>query len=353
MHVFRNLATLFHNSKFLAQIRLQQTLGSTKSGHPDIKIRRIIRRSLFSCPWLPKSSQECKRSDRAKDLTCRYAATKLQCRSAAAIIFFFSSLLFFSLYSRPCAHSFPNLFSKFEIACPWDSGIIRLTFRESDPRFSSQFPVVLQVRNWVHWVPRASSLAVTVLEFTTLSLAPNLVPTFPRPLTYTYLPRSIDPQIAETLLKRIHGGADECTTYMDDIHPRGCRSGEGERVLCSRTSCGACEHSSGVVTIEFVNSCLDSSVELCFSGAFFFILRSGIWYFCSEFLFDLHWWTFDWYLIGIVLEGHSNTIPTGRAHAGALLSQLYQTNSSADSERLKYTLDYIRCACFRIPRFRF
>jgi hypothetical protein len=31
-----------------------------------------------------------------------------------------------------------------------------------------------------------------------------------------------------------------------------------------------------VVTIEFVNSCLDSSVELCFSGAFFFILRSGI-----------------------------------------------------------------------------
>jgi hypothetical protein len=31
-----------------------------------------------------------------------------------------------------------------------------------------------------------------------------------------------------------------------------------------------------VVTIEFLNSCLDSSVGLCFSGAFFVILRSGI-----------------------------------------------------------------------------
>ncbi|KAH8962078.1 hypothetical protein BDL97_05G083200 [Sphagnum fallax] len=50
----------------------------------------------------------------------------------------------------------------------------------------------------------------------------------------------------------------------------------GERVLCSSTSCGACEHSSGVVTIEFVNSCLDSSVGLCFSGAFFVILRSDL-----------------------------------------------------------------------------
>ncbi|CAK9227497.1 unnamed protein product [Sphagnum jensenii] len=49
----------------------------------------------------------------------------------------------------------------------------------------------------------------------------------------------------------------------------------GERVLCSSTSCGACEHSSGVVTIEFVNSCLDSSAGLCFSGAFFVILRSA------------------------------------------------------------------------------
>jgi hypothetical protein len=47
-------------------------------------------------------------------------------------------------------------------------------------------------------------------------------------------------------------------------------------VLCSSTSCGACEHSSGAVTIESVNSCLDSSVRLRFSGAFFVILRSGV-----------------------------------------------------------------------------
>jgi hypothetical protein len=113
-----------------------------------------------------------------------------------------------------------------------------------------------------------SSFEVTVLEFTTSSLAPNLVPTFPRPLTYTYLPRSIGPQIAETLLKQIYGSADECTTCMDDIHSRCRRSGEGKRVQCSSTSCGACEHSSGVVTIEFVNSCLDSSVGLC-SSLFF------------------------------------------------------------------------------------
>lgn len=167
MHIFRNFATLFHNARFLAQIRPQQTLGSTKSDHTEIKIRRIIRRSRFSCPWLPKSSQECERINRTKDNTWRYAATKLQFKSAAAIIFFFSSLLFSSLSSRPRAHSFPNLFSKFEISCLWDSGIIRLTFRESDPQFSLQFSVVLQVLNWVHWVPRVSSFEVTVLEFTT------------------------------------------------------------------------------------------------------------------------------------------------------------------------------------------
>lgn len=143
MHIFRNFATLFHNARFLAQIRPQQTLGSTKSDHTEIKIRRIIRRSRFSCPWLPKSSQECERINRTKDNTWRYAATKLQFKSAAAIIFFFSSLLFSSLSSRPRAHSFPNQFSKFEISCLWDSGIIRLTFRESDPQFSLQFPVVL------------------------------------------------------------------------------------------------------------------------------------------------------------------------------------------------------------------
>jgi hypothetical protein len=62
---------------------------------------------------------------------------------------------------------------------------------------------------------------------------PTSFPRFPRPLTSTYLPRSIGPQIAETLLKRIHGGADECATYMDDIHALGCRSIEWERGFCA------------------------------------------------------------------------------------------------------------------------
>ncbi len=47
------------------------------------------------------------------------------------------------------------------------------------------------------------------------------------------------------------------------------------------------------------------------------------------------WLVFGWNCVG------GSLLHAGRAHAGALLSQLYQTNSSAHSERLKYTLDYI------------
>ncbi len=295
MHIFRNFATLFHNAKFLAQIRLQQTLGSTKSNHTDIKIRRIIRRSRFSCPWLPKSSQECERSDRTKDHTWRYAATKLQFRSAAAIIFFFFfSFLLFSFFPSVCP-LVPISVLEVRDFVPlrfWYNPLNLSRIRSPGSHCSSPsfFKFAIGYIEFPEWVPLRSPSSGS----RRLSLAPNLVPTFSTSTDF-YLPSAFNwPADCGNFIKANTWRRG----WMRDIYgwyssTRVSVGGMGERVLCSSTSCGACEHSSGVVTIEFVNSCSDSSVGLCFSGAFFVILRSGIWYSCSEFLFDLHWWTFD------------------------------------------------------------